>query len=83
MEQCKAMLDKEDDAFWTDYDRHPHKYTEYMKRRKVLKEANMHPIQYTRNIPNRVLVQCKQANSVFLRKVRQSCNTHNVQKLLL
>lgn len=83
MKQCKAMLEKEDDAFWTDYDRHPQKYAQYMQRRKVLKEANMHPIQHTRHVPNRVLVQCKQANSLFLRKVRQSCNTHNVHKLLL
>jgi hypothetical protein len=73
MKQCKALLDKEDDAFWTDYDRHP----QYMKTRKILKEANMHPIQSQRPEPCACPVQ---ANSLLLRKVPQSCNTQTVAR---
>ena len=46
MQQCKALLNKENKAFWDYLDKHPNEHRKYMKKRNVLKDANMHPIQY-------------------------------------
>ena len=87
MAQRREKEANENSGYWRYMDElkqnNPKKHYALQKRRRQLKQANMHPIQYNHNIPNRVLAQCKQANSLFLRKVRRSCNTHNIHKLLL
>lgn len=83
MQKCKTMLRKENDAFWANLDAHPAAKHKYIKKRNELKEANMHPIQYNSFVPTTKLQHCKRMHCVFLRKVRRSCNTYNIHKMLL
>lgn len=82
MQQCKALLNKENKAFWDYLDKHPNEHRKYMKKRNVLKDANMHPIQYTTIVPTSLLKKASREGSVLLRKVRRSCSAHNIQLLL-
>lgn len=69
---------KNDEAYWKKDDklkRTNHKlYQQMKKEREVMKNANMHPVEYIKKFTTKQLKNCVDAKSVFVRKVRQSCN---------
>lgn len=69
---------KKNEAYWKKdqhlKDTNPTLYAKFRKEREPLKNANMHPIEYTKLFSLDDLKQCMNAKSVFVRKVRQSCD---------
>lgn len=64
------------DEFWKEFDTLPDSQykTTYLERWKNIKEAEYHPISYTTKFTPTMLKQCRDASSLFVRKVRSGCD---------
>lgn len=85
IQKWEALKQKESEAnYWDTIDNmkvaQPKQYQTLMAHRNALKDANMHPIEYTKTFSKKHLKQCLDAKSIFVRKVRQSCNIDVLMK---